>query len=269
MEFKNRVANGHRIAYIMTCITKESVMFLSVCVALALAESKNEKQVESSTSDVSRNKKKSQELRIEYLVALAHQLEEQKYIDEAIEAYHRLFVMTKKGYFLQKQSLLYREKGDYERALKILEKSKLYTEPSKREAIEKEILEIKSHLFVVENASTMNLELDIQQNLYQDTSKLPKITLLTVGTIGFLGGIVMGVEASKIRQNLHSEYCFYSGVGTSVCTSEAQSLISRQQKIAALSDVGWFLTFGSLGTAYYLTKQDLLYTSMLPYSGGM
>ena len=104
----------------------------------------------------------------------------------------------------------------------------------------------------------MNLELDIQQNLYQDTSKWPRYALLTVGTIGFLSGVVMGVEASQIRQNLHNEYCFYSGVGTSVCTSEAQDLISTQRKIAALSDVGWFLTFGSLGTAYYLTKQDLL-----------
>jgi tetratricopeptide (TPR) repeat protein len=196
-------------------------------------------------------------------------LEEQKYIDEAIEAYHRLFVMTKKGTYLQKQAFLYREKGDYERALQILEKSKLYTEPSKREDIDKEILEIKSHLSIVENASSMNLELDIQQNLYQDTSKWPRYTLLTVGSIGFLSGVVMGVEASKIRQNLHNEYCFYSGVGTSVCTSEAQSLISTQRKIAALSDVGWFLTFGSLGTAYYLTKQDLLYTSMLPYSRGI
>ena len=115
----------------------------------------------------------------------------------------------------------------------------------------------------------MNLELDIQQNLYQDTSKWPRITLLTVGSIGLLGGVVMGIEASKIRQNLHNEYCFYSGVGTSVCTSEAQSLIGNQRKIAALSDFGWFLTFGSLGTAYYLTKQDLIYTNMLPYSMGM
>ena len=71
--------------------------------------------------------------------------------------------MTKKGTYLQKQAFLYREKGDYERALQILEKSKLYTEPSKREDIEKEILEIKSHLSIVENASSMNLELDIQQ----------------------------------------------------------------------------------------------------------
>ena len=269
MEIKNRVADGHRTAYIMTCIIKEPVMFLSFCVALAWAEPKNETQTKNSTSDVSQNTKNSQDQRIDYLIALAHQLEEQKYIDEAIEAYHRLFLITKKGDFLQKQAFLYREKGDYERALKILEKSKLYTEPSKREVIDKEILEIKSHLSIVENASSMNLELDIQQNLYQDTSTWPRITLLTVGSIGLLGGVVMGVEASKIRQNLHSEYCFYSGVGTSVCTSEAQSLISRQRKIAALSDVGWFLTFGSLGTAYYLTKQDLLYTGMLPYSRGI
>ena len=33
-----------------------------------------------------------QERRIEYLIALAQQLEEQKYIDEAIEAYHRLLL---------------------------------------------------------------------------------------------------------------------------------------------------------------------------------
>ena len=244
-------------------------MFLSFCVAYAWAEPKNETQAKDSTSDISQNTNNSQEKRVEYLIALAQQLEEQKYVDEAIEAYYRLFVMTKKGTYLQKQAFLYREKGDYERALQILEKSKLYIEPSKREDVEKEILEIKSHLSIVENASSMNLELDIQQNLYQDTSKWPRYTLLTVGTIGFLSGVVMGVEASKIRQNLHNEYCFYSGVGTSVCTSEAQDLISTQRKIAALSDVGWFLTFGSLGTAYYLTKQDLLYISMLPYSRGI
>ena len=135
-----------------------------------------------------------------------------------------------KGAYHKNKFFLYREKGDYERALQILESK--YTEPSKREDIEKEILEIKSHLSIVENASSMNLELDIQQNLYQDTSKWPRYTLLTVGTIGFLSGVVMGVEASKIRQNLHNEYCFYSGVGTSVCTSEAQGLISTQRKIA-------------------------------------
>ena len=111
--------------------------------------------------------------------------------------------------------------------------------------------------------------MDLQQNIYQDGSPWPRITLITVGTLGILGGVVMGIEASKIRQNLHNEYCFYSGVGTSVCTSEAQSLISKQRKIAALSDVGWFFTLGSLGTAYYLTKQDLLYMNMLPYGRWM
>ena len=115
MEIKNRVADEHRTAYIMTCITKEPVMFLSFCVAWA--EPKNETQEENSTSDVSQNTNSSQEQRIEYLITLAQQLEEQKYIDEAIEAYHRLFVMTKKGEFLQKKAFLYREKGDYEKAL--------------------------------------------------------------------------------------------------------------------------------------------------------
>ena len=103
-------------------------MFLSFCIAYAWAEPKNETQTKDSTLDISQNTNNSQEKRVEYLIALAQQLEEQKYVDEAIEAYYRLFVLTKKGTYLQKQAFLYREKGDYERALQTLEKSKLYTE---------------------------------------------------------------------------------------------------------------------------------------------
>ena len=52
-------------------------MFLSFCVAYAWAEPKSETQAKDSTSDISQNTNNSQEKRIEYLIALAQQLEEQ------------------------------------------------------------------------------------------------------------------------------------------------------------------------------------------------
>ena len=46
----------------------------------------------------------------------------------------------------------------------------------------------------------------------------------------------------------------------------ASFLISTQRKIAAFSDVGWMLTFEVWEAAYYLTRQDLISTSILPYN---
>ena len=128
-------------------------MFLSFCVAYALAEPKNETQAKDSTSDISQSsnnyKKKN---RVSHCFGPA--VRRTKYIDEAIEAY-RLFVMTKKVHIYKNKPFYIVKKGDYERALQLLEKSKLYIEPQKREDIDKEILEIKSHLSIVENASSM------------------------------------------------------------------------------------------------------------------
>ena len=245
-------------------------MFVLLYISMSWGNPKNnpsKTEIQESNSD-SEIQFDSTEQRIEHLQKLAQQLEEQKYTDQAIEAYDRLFQLTRKGEFLQKQAYLYREKGNYETALKLLQRSTLFVEPSQLPVIEKDIEEIKSHLQISANTSPMNFDMDFQSNLYQDTVKWPRITLITTASIGILGGVILGVEASKVRQNLHNDYCFYSGVGESVCTIDAEDSISKQQKMAAFSDVGWFLALGSVATTYYLRRQDMISFHVLPYSGG-
>ena len=245
-------------------------MFLPLYISISWGESSKDKTknpVESNSS----MELDSIALRIEHLKTLAQQLEKQKYTEQAIEAYDRLFQLTRKGEYLQKQAYLYREKGNYEKALILLQRSKIFIDPSQLSLIEQEIIEIQSHLQISENVSPMNLDMDLQSNLYQDRIKWPRITLITTASIGILGGVVLGVEASKIRTNLHDNYnyCFYSGVGESVCTVQAEDSISKQKKMAAFSDVGWFLAVGSLATTYYLRRQDMISTHLLPYGGGI
>ena len=42
----------------------------------------------------------------------------------------------------------------------------------------------------------MDYDMDFQSNLYQD-SIMARITLITTASIGVLGGVILGVEASK------------------------------------------------------------------------
>lgn len=233
-------------------------MFFLLCLSLGRAEV--EIQEEPSPP----------ETRAERLEDLAQSLEKQRFTSEAIDAYGRLFSLTSKVEYLQKQATLCVSIKDYPQAVRILEEGLWHIPPAQRQPVEKQLKEIKE-ASPMPPPQTVNTSFEIDDftpNLYQDRDKWKKQSLVVLGSLGVLSGVLLGIEASTIRGNLRVDGCF-SKRSQLVCASETQLSLDKQRQFALYADIGWLIAASSFGLKYYWNKHDVMYRPSLVGGGSL
>ena len=202
--------------------------------------------------------------RLQHLSTLAESLESAQFVDESIEAYRRLFSLSKDPAHLQKQIDLYLLTNQKEQAFVVLKMGLVHLNSNQQKAFK----EFNAPLYATmsepqtteSQVQTVKLNTEMDSGLYMSRKQWQRTGLVVLGSIGILGGAVMGTEAIILRNNIHQSgsVCFKTGQGTSVCNADAPPQLARQKLVAGYADLGWFIATVSFGLNYYLHRDEVI-----------
>ena len=202
--------------------------------------------------------------RLQNLSTLAESLESEQFVDEAIEAYKRLFYLSKDPVHLQKQIDLHLLINQREQAYVTLEIGLVHLNSNQQNAFKKHNASLYAAMSEMKNTEpqvqTVELNTEMDDSLYLSRKQWQRTGLIVLGSLGILGGAVMGTEAIILRNNMHQSgaVCYKTGQGTSVCNTDAPSQLDRQKLVAGYSDFGWFIAALSFGLNYYLHRDEVI-----------
>ena len=204
------------------------------------------------------------DLRLINLATVAQSLESEELIDESIEAYKRLFSLSKDPVHLQKQIDLYMLTNRSEEAFVVLKMGLVHLDSNQQDAFKEHNASLYTTMEEMKTTEpqvhTVELNTEMGGGLYLSRKQWQRTGLIALGSIGALGGAVMGTEAVILRSNMHhsGSVCFKTGQGTSVCNADAPSQLDRQKLVAGYSDLGWFIAAISFGLNYYLHRDEVI-----------
>ncbi len=197
-----------------------------------------------------------QQYRIDALKQTAELLKSQNQNSDAAIAYMRLFELTQETELLIELGELYvkvQNIGALEDLLR-MHKGRFSDEDYAR--FEEKLQQMNQTSSEVKDKTDALSDSDfVSPALNKSSFNWQQALVYGLGGIGALGGVLAGVEAMQIRNNIDENYCRYGSSGKLVCMAEARPLLRSERNMATMSDVGWLILGGAFGVGVSLSRQ--------------